>query len=1623
MMTMNGAKYLDLRSPSPVRRVASISSPVSELQPLIGVKIAPLSTSSPSAHANGDKVDVEIEKLRRLSEEFIWKRESSPPYVNGTKSPENLSQPTSPVFSNFTLRSPRNSTSPIQSPTTATPVINSSTKPINSEAIPHYKRARSPFRENGTAPSPILENKKTPEDPFLPFTLPDLPSYKMPSQRRFSEDFRRPLDTLHENETVSRRRFSEDVRKKSLDTMPVMDDIYQHQRRLSEAGVRRLSDASVVLTEDTDSFIIGDRVWVGGTKGGSISYIGETQFAPGEWAGVTLDEPIGKNDGSVAGVRYFQCEAKKGVFSRLTRLSRMPLTDHDIEILATRTPVGSDSPKANGTPTGSVASGPTAARKITPSSASSPSPAKSSSPAPAKAGSPAPVKAGSPAPVGSATPRKASTSSLASGPPSSEPKIGDRVIINSTTGIKHGILRFVGKTDFAEGIWSGVELDEPKGKNDGSVAGKKYFECKDKYGLFAPVARVCKFSASSAPRRTSVGPQTPRSTIPRSRSKESLGGSSVASSTTSSVRGTRVRLGVTSLLPGQEALTEKTQHVDQLMRERDLERAEVARMAAQTDEATREAQDMRLQLEQLQVESEERIHDLGERIRMLEKEREDLLTKLEDKQRDLDDFSFRLEEESITKADLENQNATDSERIRQLEKELEEAKRTLKDRGALEATKTFEMEELEISLRASVEELQGKIMDIEKEKEELETKLAASLETIKNMETTNESLKNDIREHEQKIKLMESGQEKVNVNMQEIKEKETKIQELQKELQKNQEQIKDASIHADKLTENINQEKQEKDLLHKELEGVKQEITSKCAEMATVQAELTKAQEESKVKSSQLEEANKKVADMKKEVEHLISASHHHRDDLQKQLAQVQVDQAAMAEIQKTLEGERARLDILQGSLAASEEEKSSMKEEKRRLEEELAKMKEGCKSVEDEKTNLVKEKDKLLEEKGKKIKELEDDCTKVSEEKMKLEEAFKNKTESLEAENSKLLKEKSILEGEVQGLKKSEEEKARLGGDIQKLELELTKMTQLQETNTRLMNDIDKLEGDKTSLSSKLETLEKELKARGQVEEENKKLTSTLKASEEEKLKLNEEVKKLDGEMSKMKQLQEDVVRLTSELENAGQAKAQLSLNIEAEGKLKTQLEEEKCKLESNLQKEEEEKRKLQESLTKLETELVRMNELQQVNANLTDDLKKFNEEKTLLSTSVSNLEEELKVKSKLEEEIASLNSKIQDSDKERLKMEEDTKRLNVELSKMNELQEMNSKLTQDLKKLNEELTVLSSDKAGLDKVLENKKQVEEESGKLKAALASSEEEKQKLADEVKRLETEAAEKCKILEGQCSEIKKEVSSLQEEKNTMEADKLKLEEEIQKLKKATETNTALELKNTALVKEMEEIRMSSEGRIAELETEKFNLIEDVVSLQDQLSASKSEVAENAKKQEYLEGEATAANNLRSKVNTLETEKRNLEKKIVDLQVQVASKDITNNDTDNFFKQLKEEKDQLEGQVAFLNSVIVDMQRKNDELKTRLEVMQLGTVPDENRNGVSPAGRHPVAPRMYCDICDCFDAHDTEECPKQASSESPPPTQYHGERGSTRPYCDTCEVFGHETGECNDDETF
>ncbi|KAG0148915.1 hypothetical protein CROQUDRAFT_691464 [Cronartium quercuum f. sp. fusiforme G11] len=55
-----------------------------------------------------------------------------------------------------------------------------------------------------------------------------------------------------------------------------------------------------------------------------------------------------------------------------------------------------------------------------------------------------------------------------------------------------GVIRFVGPVEFNKNhrIWIGVELDEPNGKNDGSVSGVRYFTCQPSHGTFIQPERV-----------------------------------------------------------------------------------------------------------------------------------------------------------------------------------------------------------------------------------------------------------------------------------------------------------------------------------------------------------------------------------------------------------------------------------------------------------------------------------------------------------------------------------------------------------------------------------------------------------------------------------------------------------------------------------------------------------------------------------------------------------------------------------------------------------------------------------------------------------------------------------------------------------------------------------------------------------------------------------------------------------------------------------------------------------------------------------------------------------------------------------------------------------------------------
>lgn len=61
--------------------------------------------------------------------------------------------------------------------------------------------------------------------------------------------------------------------------------------------------------------------------------------------------------------------------------------------------------------------------------------------------------------------------------------IGDCVCLPDRE--KFGIVRYIGEVDSVKGVWVGIELKEPCGKNDGSIKGRHYFRCPPKHGVFA----------------------------------------------------------------------------------------------------------------------------------------------------------------------------------------------------------------------------------------------------------------------------------------------------------------------------------------------------------------------------------------------------------------------------------------------------------------------------------------------------------------------------------------------------------------------------------------------------------------------------------------------------------------------------------------------------------------------------------------------------------------------------------------------------------------------------------------------------------------------------------------------------------------------------------------------------------------------------------------------------------------------------------------------------------------------------------------------------------------------------------------------------------------------------------
>ena len=110
------------------------------------------------------------------------------------------------------------------------------------------------------------------------------------------------------------------------------------------------------------------------------------------------------------------------------------------------------------------------------------------------------------------------------------------------------------------------------------------------------------------------------------------------------------------------------------------------------------------------------------------------------------------------------------------------------------------------------------------------------------------------------------------------------------------------------------------------------------------------------------------------------------------------------------------------------------------------------------------------------------------------------------------------------------------------------------------------------------------------------------------------------------------------------------------------------------------------------------------------------------------------------------------------------------------------------------------------------------------------------------------------------------------------------------------------------------------------------------------------------------------------------------------------------------KILEKERQELENTNEYYQTLIHQLQNRLNEYESIQgdETCETSEMQRERYgSSTSDVGLRSKAPRLFCDICDQFDLHDTEDCPLQSMGAKE--IESH-----SRHNCDNCEEFGHDT---------
>uniref|UniRef100_A0A3P9NMF3 Dynactin subunit 1 n=2 Tax=Poecilia reticulata TaxID=8081 RepID=A0A3P9NMF3_POERE len=390
---------------------------------------------------------------------------------------------------------------------------------------------------------------------------------------------------------------------------------------------------------------------------------------------------------------------------------------------------------------------------------------------------------------------------------------------------QRGTVAYIGNTLFASGKWVGVILDEPKGKNDGTVQGKRYFTCQENYGIFVRQSQIQLVDDGA-----DTSPETPEPTTGRVPKREILE-SSKSAKLTPATRKTTARRPKQPSRPagggGKGAASGSASASAGEMSSSEPSTPAQTPLAAPVIPTLHSPGNPPAPMPSKEEEAlRAQVKDLDEKLETLKMKRTEDKAKL----KELEKHKIQLEQLQEWKTKMQEQQA-------ELQKQLKEAKREAKE--AMEAKERYmeemsdtadaiematldkEMaEERAESLQLEVDSLKERVeeltMDLEILKHEIEEKGsdgAASSYHVKQLEEQNSRLKEALvrmrdlsaSEKQEHVKLQKQ-MEKKNTELDSHRGQKEKLQEEMTAAEKTIDELKeqvDAALGAEEMVETL----------------------------------------------------------------------------------------------------------------------------------------------------------------------------------------------------------------------------------------------------------------------------------------------------------------------------------------------------------------------------------------------------------------------------------------------------------------------------------------------------------------------------------------------------------------------------------------------------------------------------------------------------------------------------------------------------------------------------------------------------------------------------------------------------------------------------------------------------